>query len=159
MKRGLSRMNLGAAIAAVLMLAGIAGPARGQHPSQAQTNAVRQACRGDYQSYCSSVPGGGQAALACLQQNAASLSPSCQQAVGAASGSSAQSGPPPAGGRTEMSPREEMALMRQACGADYRTYCRGVRPGEGRAIACLRDNAASLSPGCQRMLMSASHNR
>jgi hypothetical protein len=152
-------------LSALLMLLGNSGPAVSQQPSQKQINAMRQACRGDYRTYCASVPTGGKAALACLQQNAASLSPSCQQAVSAVGGgSAAQSGPVPSGSMTPksptpMSPREEAALMRQACGADYRTFCHGVRPGGGRAIACLRDNEASLSSGCQHALMSASQSR
>lgn len=58
-------------------------PAPTGQSSQAQVNAVRQACRGDYMAHCSSVPTGGPAALACLQQNLQSLSGPCQQAVGA----------------------------------------------------------------------------
>lgn len=70
-------------IALVLGLIGLAGETAAQQPSQAQVNAVRQACRGDYMSHCSSVPTGGAAALNCLRQNVASLSPGCQQAVNA----------------------------------------------------------------------------
>lgn len=145
------------------MLLGIARPVASQQPSQAQANAIRQTCRGDYQTYCASVPTGGKAALECLQQNAASLSPPCQQAVNAVGSTVAPSRPAPGGpgvaGSPTLRPREEIALMRRACGADYRAYCRGERPGEGRAIACLRDNEASLSPGCQRALMRASQAR
>ena len=137
-------------------------PVVAQRPSQAQIGAIRQSCRADYQSYCASVPTGGSAALACLQQNAANLSPACQQAVGAVGGSSAlpqssqaaPAGSPPASMPPRMSPRQRAAALRQACGIDYRSFCRGVRPGGGRAIACLRDNAQSLSPGCQDALMA-----
>jgi Cysteine rich repeat len=63
------------------------GQVAAQHPAgqsnQAEISAVRQACRSDYVAHCSSVPTGGQAALACLQQNMQSLSGPCQQAVGA----------------------------------------------------------------------------
>ncbi|MGI2031780.1 alpha/beta hydrolase [Rhizobium panacihumi] len=34
------------------------------------------------------------------------------------------------------------------CRADYRQYCRGVRPGGGAIVACLRERAQSLSPAC-----------
>lgn len=54
----------------------------------------------------------------------------------------AQSGAPPGG-------------VRQACAADYKTLCSGVRPGGGRILACFRDHATSLSPGCQQALQSA----
>src|SRR5262245_35209944 len=52
-----------------------------QQPSQAQVNAIRQACRSDYMAHCSSVPTGGAAALQCLQQHASSMSGGCQQAL------------------------------------------------------------------------------
>lgn len=62
---------------------GLASPAVAQKPSQAQINAVRQACPADYQTYCSNVPTGGSASLACLKRNAQSLSEPCHQAVAA----------------------------------------------------------------------------
>ena len=61
----------------------LVSPAIAQKPSQAQISAVRQACPADYQTYCSNVPTGGSASLACLQRNAQSLSEPCQQAVAA----------------------------------------------------------------------------
>jgi hypothetical protein len=70
----------------VALLAALAAPALAQQPTSAQAGAIRQACRSDYQAHCASVPTGGSAALACLQQNAASLSPGCQQAVKAVGG-------------------------------------------------------------------------
>jgi hypothetical protein len=136
------------------------GSALAQKPSQAQTNAIRQSCRADYQSYCSSVPTGGQAALSCLQQNAASLSPSCHKAVaavgtGAAAPSPYATQPPP----PAASPRQEAAILRQACRMDYRAHCSGVQPGDGRALACLRENGPSLSRGCQSALISLKQQR
>ncbi len=149
----------------------IAGVSWAQQPTQAQQNAIRQNCRSDYQSYCSAVPTGGQASLQCLQQHAAELSPACGQAVGAIGGATPPAGksapppaqaahppaappaaPPPAA--PPPNPRAEMALMRQACGMDYRAFCRGVRPGGGRGIACLTDHQESLSDGCRTALMS-----
>lgn len=60
--------------------------------------------------------------------------------------------PPPA---RALSPRQEIALVRTACGSDFRAYCGNVRLGGGRAVACLRANAASLSSGCQSALLGA----
>ena len=51
--------------------------------------------------------------------------------------------------------RQEMAMMRQSCGGDYRAYCRGVQPGGGRAIACLSENEGRLSPTCKGALAEA----
>ncbi|HZC76236.1 MAG TPA: cysteine rich repeat-containing protein, partial [Ktedonobacterales bacterium] len=58
----------------------------GKKPSSAQVAAIRSACRADYQKTCAGVPTGGAAALNCLEKNKSNLSPSCQQAVEAASG-------------------------------------------------------------------------
>lgn len=58
-------------------------------PTQAQQQAIRSSCQGDYRTYCASVPTGGAAALQCLEKNIASLSSPCQQAVKAATGGSA----------------------------------------------------------------------
>ena len=51
-----------------------------------------------------------------------------------------------------LKPREEMALMRQACGADYRAHCNGVRIVGGGALTCLVSHASSLSPTCKGVL-------
>ncbi len=140
----------------------VVGTSWAQQPSSAQQNAIRQNCRSDYQSLCSSVPTGGQASLQCLQQHAAELSPACGQAVGAIGGASPSPGTPapapPQAARPQAAPpanpRAEMALMRNECGLDYRRFCRGVRLGGGRAVACLADHQESLSDGCRNALMS-----
>ena len=51
-----------------------------------------------------------------------------------------------------LTPRQEMAIMREACGADYRTYCPGVRIMGGGARQCLAAHAAALSPPCKSEL-------
>lgn len=63
--------------------------AAAQQPSTAQRDAVRTACRSDYEAHCASVPTGGKPAMMCLQKNMASLSPDCQKAVNAIGKSSA----------------------------------------------------------------------
>jgi hypothetical protein len=154
---------------AVLLFAALGAPAFAQAPTQAQAAAIRQACRADYQANCASVPTGGSAALNCLRQNMANLSAPCRQAVGAVGGAAgpapsapatgpapvppapaAAAPPPPA----PMSPRQEAALLRQACGFDFRRYCSGVPFGGGRVIACLKGNADRLSPRCGSALQA-----
>jgi cysteine rich repeat protein len=135
-------------------------------PSSAQVEAIRRACRTDYQAACADVPTGGAAALSCLQKNVASLSPPCQQAVNAAGGGSAPADaaatptPEPKAGVAAavvpvpraISPRQEIFLVRSACREDFRRSCGDVPPGGGRIIGCLRANEASLSPRCQSAL-------
>jgi hypothetical protein len=139
----------------------LAGSALAQKPTQAQIGAIRQACRSDYQTYCSNVPTGGSAALACLQQNAQSLSAPCQQALAAANGSApAAEGqkPAPAAGAPAstppasashppppMSPRQEAMLLRRSCARIIRPIAAMYRPVEaGSSSACER-----MAPRCR----------
>jgi Cysteine rich repeat len=156
--------SLRAVLVAGLAFSALAASASAQKPTQAQTNAIKQSCRADYQARCSSVPTGGAAALNCLQGHLADLSPGCQTAVsavggGAASGSqpgmSAPNQSPPAAGGTEPDRRQEAAMLRRACGSDFRAYCRGVPLGGGAALGCLKDNASRLLPQCKGALAQA----
>ena len=143
--------------------AAAAAPAR--KPSSAQIAAIRSACRADYQRSCASVPPGGAAALNCLEQNKAKLSASCQQAVNAAGGGAAPAAngaaaattaapeaAPPTMALRPMRPREELFVLRSACGGDVRELCGGVAAGGGRILRCLAAQAASLSPACKEVL-------
>jgi hypothetical protein len=48
-------------------------------------------------------------------------------------------------------PRKKLMLARN-CRSDFRAYCQGVDIGDGRAIACLKDNIASLTADCRDAL-------
>jgi len=142
-----------------------AAPAGGQ-PTSAQISAIRSACRSDYPKVCAGVPTGGAPALQCLEKNKAKLSAGCEKAVSAAGGGGATAAAPAAGataaaaGATAptvivlrpMRPREELFVLRSACGADVRSICGGVAPGGGRIVQCLATNAAQLSPACKDVL-------
>ena len=142
-------------------------------PSSAQISAIRSACRGDYPKVCAGVPTGGAPALECLEKNKAKVSAACDKALAAASGGStttAAASAPAAGGAPAtaavaapaaapvvivlrpMMPREELFVMRSACGADIRTLCAGVAPGGGRIMQCISNRAADLSPACKEVL-------
>jgi Cysteine rich repeat len=145
-----------------------AASAKAKKPSSAQIAAIRSACRSDYQNVCAGVPTGGAAALQCLEKNKSKVSPSCEKAVSAAGGGGAS---PAAGGAAPsaatvapaapaapvmvlrpMRPREELFVLRSACGGDVRALCGGVAPGGGRIMQCLATQAASLSPECKDVL-------
>jgi hypothetical protein len=141
-------------------------------PSSAQVAAIRSACRSDFMKSCAGVQPGGAEALGCLEKNKSKLSPSCEQAVNAAGGGAkmpAASGgastatapatapadapaPAPALVLRPMLPREELFVLRSACGADVRALCQGVMIGGGRVVRCLASQAASLSPACRSVL-------
>jgi hypothetical protein len=131
-----------------------------KQPTSAQISAIRSACRSDYPKVCAGVPTGGAPALQCLEKNKGKLSPACEKAVAAASGGGAA---PAAGAAAApaapvvivlrpLRPREELFVLRSACGADVRSICGGVAPGGGRIVQCLATNAASLSPACKDVL-------
>ncbi|MHC2394350.1 chemotaxis protein histidine kinase CheA [Bradyrhizobium liaoningense] len=138
--------------------------AAAKQPSSAQIAAVKSACRADYPKVCASVTPGGAAALECLEKNKAKVSPACEKAVSAAAGGGAAATAAPAGAAAAAAaapavialrpllPREELFIVRSACGADIRTLCAGVAPGGGRIIQCISNRAASLSPACKDVL-------
>ena len=146
-----------------------AASAPAKKPSSAQVAAIRSACRSDYQKVCAGVPTGGAPALECLEKNKSKVSASCEKAVSAASGGAAA---PAAGGAAAtanaspaaapaaapvlvlrpMRPREELFVLRSACGGDVRSLCGGVQPGGGRIVQCLATKSASLSPACKEVL-------
>ena len=141
-------------------------------PSSAQVAAIRSACRSDYQKVCAGVPTGGAAALQCLENNKSKVSGACEKAVSAASGGGAApaaggapatataapgaapatAAPAPALVLRPMRPREELFVMRSACGGDVRALCGGIPVGGGRIVRCLATQAASLSPACKDVL-------
>lgn len=45
--------------------------------------------------------------------------------------------------------------LKEACQNDYKTLCSGVKPGGGRIVACLKQQADKLSPGCKQALTAA----
>ena len=159
----------------LLLCPDFAGAALAQQPTQAQINAIRQSCRADYQTYCASVPPGGAASLECLKQNSPSLSAACQRAVSAVGGAAlstqgaaptapATAAPATAAPATAaparpvspaLTPRQELGLLRRACGADFRAYCPGVPPGGGRILSCLEANGPYLSRQCRSALIAA----
>lgn len=149
-----------------------AADAAAKKPSSAQVAAIRSACRSDYQKVCAGVPTGGAPALQCLEKNKSKVSPACEQAVNAASGGGAAqaaggaaataatgspgaapaAAPAPVLVLRPMRPREELFVLRSACGGDVRALCGSVAPGGGRIVQCLATKAASLSPACKEVL-------
>ena len=135
-------------------------------PTNAQISMIRGACRGDYPKVCAGVPTGGAPALECLEKNKAKVSAACGRALAVAGGGTAApatSAAPAAAAAAPaatpvvivlrpMRPREEMFVMRSACGADIRTLCAGVAPGGGRVMQCISSRAADLSPACREVL-------
>jgi hypothetical protein len=77
----INALTRAAKLGTLLAVTIFATAAGAQAPSQAQRDAIKSQCRGDYMAHCSSVPPGGAASLQCLQKNMASLSAACAGAV------------------------------------------------------------------------------
>jgi hypothetical protein len=93
---------------------------------------VGQACEGDIESTCPDVRPGQGAVLRCLRQSFYSLAPGCQDAVRGAS--------------------EKLAEFKKACGPDAKRHCKGIAPGQGRILACLKSKEPELAPACQALM-------
>ena len=119
------------------VLLAAASSAAAQQPSQAQANAIRQACRSDYQSHCAGVPTGGSAALSCLQQNATSLSQPCQQALAAVGGNARGQ---PWGQRWRQPGAAERAGIRHSLAGAHPGLRARERPGPS---GCVRAHGAA----------------
>lgn len=61
--------------------------------------------------------------------------------------SSAETANPPSGAAPV-----DRQTIRRLCEGDLRTYCAGVRPGDGRLMQCARTNEAKLSVECRAAL-------
>lgn len=127
-------------------------------PTAAQMNAIKNTCRGDFSRNCKGVPLGGPEALACLQSNAARLSPNCKTSLA----DIADSVPPePAAAVTQRpnAPVVMTAVIGRACMRDLVRRCRNTGVGDGQKIACLQANQADLAPLCKAALKGTARIR
>jgi hypothetical protein len=72
-----------AAAPTVATAAPAAAPTLASAPTAEQQNAIKFTCRRDFMTNCRNVTPGGPEALACLQRNAARLSPDCKTSLAA----------------------------------------------------------------------------
>ena len=76
----MTRISTALFIAFGISLAG-ASTISAEMPTEAQKQAIRSDCRGDFIKHCAGVEPGGLPALECLEKNMDSLSVACQAAV------------------------------------------------------------------------------
>ena len=100
------------------------------------TGAVAQAgakkgegpCAEDAKKFCGNErPGGGRIAK-CMKSHESELTPSCQSAIKAA--------------------EQRIQEVREECKGDAEKFCKGIRPGQGRILACLKSHQSELAPAC-----------
>jgi hypothetical protein len=100
--------------------------------AQSQEISTTDPCRTDVQQFCQDVkPGGGRIA-ACMKEHRQDLSQSCKSHITALEG--------------------KVRLFAKACKGDFQKYCKGVKPGEGRVMFCLKEHEADLSDSCRTLL-------
>lgn len=159
-------------------------PAHSQQPTTVQRDAIRSACRADYEAHCASVAPGGAASLQCLQQNMSALSSPCQMAVRAVEPAAEikpepnkaedkpEAAPAAASKPAEVAPAvaattgpaapaaqpssAQVSAIRSACRSDYPKVCAGVPTGGAAAVQCLDKNRSKLSASCGKAVAALS---
>lgn len=130
-----------------------AAPPPAEAPTAKQLSAIRFTCRRDFKRHCRGVAPGGPEAIACLQRNAATLTPDCKTSL-ADIGDEV----PPANVQLAPSanapnaPVVMTAVIGRACLRDLALHCRGTGIGDGQKIACLLARGPKLAPLCRAAL-------
>jgi hypothetical protein len=97
--------------------------------SYAQARKGDGPCSEDAKKFCGNEkPGGGRIAK-CMKSHEAEVSPACQSAMKAA--------------------EQRIQEVREECKGDAEKFCKGIRPGQGRILSCLKSHQAELAPACK----------
>ncbi len=86
-------------------------------------------CADDAARLCKGVQPGEGRIVNCLREHKEQLSPACKENIAKA--------------------REEMKEAKDACHDDAQKLCKGVQPGGGRIVQCLRQHEGELAPACK----------
>ncbi len=100
----------------------------------AQGNGGGGPCAQDIQKLCSGVAPGGGRIMKCLHEHASEVSAACKERL--------QQG------------KEKVSDKMQSCKDDEQKFCKGVQPGGGRILECLKRHQNELSPACQTTINS-----
>lgn len=85
-------------------------------------------CAEDAKKFCGDVKPGGGRVVKCMKSHESALSPACQ---------------------AEMKRAEQRAeQVKQECKADAQKFCKGIKPGGGRILSCLKSHESELAPAC-----------
>ncbi len=96
-------------------------------------------CAADVKKFCGDVKPGQGAIAKCMKAHEAELSPACRESSKA---------------RAEKAER-----VREECKADAEKFCKGIAPGGGRILSCLKSRQAELQPACAAEFKRAANRR
>ena len=116
----------------VLFTAAVAADAGAQQRSEGP-------CAPDVRKFCGDVKPGQGAIAKCMKAHAAELSPACREGMKA---------------RAEKAER-----VREECKADAEKFCKGIAPGGGRILSCLKSRQPELQPACAAEFKRAGNRR
>ena len=128
----MSIRNAFVTIAFALFAAGAAADAGAQQRSQGP-------CAADVKRFCGDVKPGQGAIAKCMKAHEAELSPACRESSKA---------------RAEKAER-----MREEGRADVEKFCKGIAPGGGRILSCLKSREPELQPACAAEFKRAGNRR
>lgn len=100
------------------------------------SGAAQEPCKSDAEKLCAGVEPGQGRILNCLKEKIDQVSPECKTYL--------------AGKAQDLKGKKE--VWDQACGKDVDQYCKGVPPGGGAVLNCLKEHKADLSKECQAFL-------
>lgn len=100
---------------------------------------VVDACEADLKQYCSQVTPGEGRLLHCVAAHEDKLSGQCEYALYQAASLLEQL-------------TMAIAYVAQSCETEIKSLCSEVEAGEGRILACLEENGASLGDPCKKAL-------
>jgi hypothetical protein len=99
---------------------------------------VDRPCVADAKKLCKDVqPGEGRVAR-CMKEHEKELSPACKENI--------------------KKMKEKSREIAEACEDDAAKLCKGVEPGKGRILRCLKSHEGELSAACKQQ-MTAPHTR
>lgn len=132
----------GAALAAALVSLP-AGHSNAQSIGYAEAvDRLAVSCTADIDKFCKKVGLGGGRIQACLDQNAAGVSPGCKGTVNEL--------------RNLVQARAQArAAVLRTCDTDIRRLCAGIQQGDGNLMECFYKARRNVSPQCQKMVADA----
>jgi len=121
------------AVVLVLLFAGSALAAEGI------VETVKEGCKQELETYCKDVTPGEGRVLACLYAREDKLSSRCEYALYDAAAQLERA-------------IAALTYLANECREDLKTFCSGIKPGEGRLLQCIDKNKEKISSRCKQAI-------